>query len=410
MNKKYYIFIDDKNCINYKNTNDTKWFTAYQDRNLHGYKLPIAIDNDSQYYCNLKTTLLKFSEEMHNKLAHKYKCNLKDNIANTCNLLIESIELYYEGQIASAKNNIMHILNKFCDNDFFVSPLNCNYAFRGIAPFADLRKNNFDYNDQLNSELNFFRARVDTNLNITDMLHIPLNQRDIIPTSRFSIAGIPCLYVGTTSYCCWLELDKPDHKRFFVSSIKFNCEGKQLRILNLVISEALINGVFGNGEMDNHSEQLLDSMYNIMPLVIATSYRVSGDNRKFKSEYIISQLIMHCLKELKIDGVAYLSKKGKDDYQYPQGVNLAIPVFDTIKNGKYGKICSYITLTEPYNFFYSSPYNKNCNSNAQSYVNLIYNNIPNDKIDYNGHEKSYSDTSFSEFDNYLVNQKHYPFG
>lgn len=80
----------------------------------------------------------------------------------------------------------------------------------------------------------------------------------MVSTQRFSIPGVPCLYLGTTSYVCWLEMDKPH-----------------------------------------------DSEFN----VYATSFSIKNKERKFKSEYIVSQLIMQCLSELLIDGIAYASKK-----------------------------------------------------------------------------------------------------
>ena len=37
---------------------------------------------------------------------------------------------------------------------------------------------------------------------------------------------------------------------------------------------------------------------------------------------------MRCASRIGIDGIAYLSMKGKDEFQYPQGVNLAILATD----------------------------------------------------------------------------------
>lgn len=71
------------------------------------------------------------------------------------------------------------------------------------------------------------------------MLHIPFNKRELIKTQRFSISGVPCLYLGTTSYVCWLEMNKPRDSEFNVSSYKIP---GQLKILNLVGDQMLING------------------------------------------------------------------------------------------------------------------------------------------------------------------------
>lgn len=58
---------------------------------------------------------------------------------------------------------------------------------------------------------------------------------------------------------------------------------------------------------------------------LVTSFVVIECNRKFKSEYILSQLIMLTCKKKAINGVAYFSKKEEYDYTaVGTGVNVAI--------------------------------------------------------------------------------------
>lgn len=108
-------------------------------------------------------------------------------------------------------------------------------------------------------------------------------------------------------------MDKPDKNQFYVASYKLP---KKLKILNLVITEGLINGVSGGMAFDSndkkelsYSENQIIQFIEIWPLICATSYSVENNDRKFKSEYIISQLLMLSFKKLGIDGVAYISKK-----------------------------------------------------------------------------------------------------
>lgn len=104
--------------------------------------------------------------------------------------------------------------------------------------------------------------------------------------------------------------------------------------------EPLINGISQQGmySEDSIRKKTKDKMIKLFPIVIA--YWVLEQGRSFKSEYIISQLIMHCLKNLKLMGwLIYL----KDDFQYPHGVNLAIPV--RVKNEKFGEVCNNFSLT-----------------------------------------------------------------
>lgn len=36
-----------------------------------------------------------------------------------------------------------------------------------------------------------------------DIFHIPFNQRHLVSAQRYSVAGLPCLYLGTSLYICW---------------------------------------------------------------------------------------------------------------------------------------------------------------------------------------------------------------
>ena len=392
----------------------------YNDNNMNGFSMPIKVDKDSEYVNSLTQNLNRYYDYIQNKPAFNKEPNLVNDIEKTNSKLIKAVQNYYNGNITESKRDVKHILKKFRKDDsenFFISELDKSYAFRGVAPFESLKAEHGEeehYRKMNEVPLSFFRARTGSVSRREEMLHVPFDKRGLISTQRFSIAGIPCMYFGTTSYGCWIELDKPANKDFNVASYKFNESGKGLKILNLVLSEPLINGIFNRGmdSEDSIRKKLQIKMIKLFPIVIATSFRVLEQGRSFKSEYIISQLIMHCLKELKIDGVAYLSKKGKDDFQYPHGVNLAIPVFEKCKNEKFGEVCNNFSLTNPFN--YESFLNlKEKDYGELSYINRIYKEKTsyghdnfNSKVNFNQDSVFYGSLSFSDFDNYLVNREH----
>lgn len=43
-----------------------------------------------------------------------------------------------------------------------------------------------------------------------EMFHIPYEKRNKIGNQRFSVSGLPCLYLGSSSYICWEELGRVD--------------------------------------------------------------------------------------------------------------------------------------------------------------------------------------------------------
>lgn len=382
-------------------------YEELQDKNINGFELPIEIDYDNEYLSKLKEILRNYYKYINNKKAFE-EYNVAKDIQELNDKIIKAIEEYYLGNISSAQDIIFEIIKNCIDKDkysFFMNELDKSYAFRGIAPFLELQSEECDYNEQANYELSFFKARKDTVNDRKDMVHIPLDMRSRVTTQRFSIAGLPCIYMGTTSYVCWLELLEPKYNEFNVSAFKFNDSGKKLKILNLVISQALINGMCSiRNKSYKIEKELQREMLKIWPLVCATSFRVTEKNRNFKSEYIVSQLIMMNLRKLNIDGVAYLSKRVFDEFQYPQSVNIALPVFD-ITGNRYGSICEDFDLTLPSNLDEFSKI-KEPKIATKSYINQCFSEGFSSKINFNNENKAYSETIFSDYDNYLVNKEY----
>lgn len=382
---------------------------------VNNFRLPINIDSDYKYSHLLVKKLDEYIGKI--KSIEDFPSEILESTEENIKLITESLRHYYNANIDKAKKNIFSLLSKYKDNSFIVSKLDKSYAFRGIAPFENLQTRNYPYDKMNSEELSFFKARVGGEKFLRrDMLHIPFDKRELIKTQRFSIPGVPCLYLGTTSYVCWLEMNRPQDSEFNVSSYKIP---KELIILNLVGDQMLINGQASNSllcpnEARFENISLLKAMIEFFPLICATSYTVRNTDRQFKSEYIISQLVMQCLEELNIDGIAYVSKQVSSGIiGYPQCVNLAIPIkanYDfkidaDIK--KYGEVCKDITLTNPVNL---SEYLKVMHSyvyvDKYSYINSCFTDGSFSLIELSGREIAYQDSIFSKFDDYLCSLNH----
>lgn len=181
----------------------------------------------------------------------------------------------------------------------------------------------------------------------------------------------------------------------------------------------LINGQSNNCYLCNKKYkdkniELLKTMIEFFPIIYATSYSINSNDRNFKSEYIISQLIMQCLEELKIDGIAYISKKISNSIVgYAQGTNLAIPIkyngcyiYDN-ELSKYGELCKDICLTNSVNF---AEFQKLAHSyvhvDKYSFVSTCYTDVGSSEIELAGRDIVYQDCTFSKFDNYLSSINH----
>ncbi|AWY97293.1 hypothetical protein [Blautia argi] len=166
----------------------------------------------------------------------------------------------------------------------------------------DLQSDGYNdlYQKMNHQELSFFRVRTREKSDTTDIsqiqhiLHLPYEKKSFASNMRFSCLGMPCLYLGTTSYVCSRECEwNPEKEDLFAAAFIPNEQGDRLQL----------------------------SMLKLFPLVIATSYRVLETGRTLKYECLISQALMKVISTMNIDGIAYLSMKGKDEFQYPQGVN-----------------------------------------------------------------------------------------
>ena len=390
--------------------------------NLENFIMPIKLNYDNEYYSELKQRLNNYKDYIKN--LNFLSKNTIDNIEHNINLIIGSVEDYYNANIADAKNKIFQLLDKYKSDNFIISELNKSFAFRSIALFSDLldeKKDVYinDYDEMNTYSLSFFRARIGNSaFEKKDMLHIPFCNRELVSTQRFSIPGVPCLYLGTTSYVCWLEMDKPQDSIFNVSSF---IPPLDLKILNLVIDYRLVNKQLKvTKDKKDYNINLLESMLEIFPLVYATSFTIKNKERRFKSEYIVSQLIMQCLSDLNIHGIAYASKKVVDSIlAFPQCINLAIPMKINKKfkiqneSDNYADMCQNILLTNPVNFsefIKMGGHNKThtIGNWKPTFSYRLFGNgyFPESKIYLSGKEIYYKDTEFANFDNYIFALKH----
>ena len=179
------------------------------------------------------------------------------------------------------------------------------------------------------------------------MLHIPFINRSIVKSERFSIPGLPSLYLGNTSYVCWLEMGRPADFRFNVSPVLLDNSQK---IFNLTVTLQNFYNAIDLEVSNKEIEQKLSKLMKIYLLNYATSFNVSEQNRNFKSEYIISQMIMLACKNKGLNGITYHSKKVSHDiFASILGVNLVL-FADYNGERDYSSICDHIENGDSFNY------------------------------------------------------------
>lgn len=221
--------------------------------------------------------------------------NCREKIDNISQSLIKAYDLFNQGLIGDCYNLIYKIL--FRDN----TP-----SLLGIA-------NKLPKNTQL------FRMRYSNSrylYNKMEMYHIPFNQRNKISNQRYSLSGFPCLYLGSSLYVCWEELNRPNFED--ANSALFTNIKRELKLLDLRFP-------------DN-----IESISSLVKFLLAASCSVKSSSSSdiFKAEYILPQAILHSLVKYnngtninnRYDGIIYTSSTYWNNDRLWDDINLFINI------------------------------------------------------------------------------------
>lgn len=348
------------------------------------FAMPFTVKRDADYFPKLTELLNDFASSIENNGA---KSNIVASIKDYVQNIITSIELYYQGNLVDAQLLINKMIAEFGDDAPAVTDINSSIAFPGGGP---------NY-----SEVQFFRARLSENVvefSAKEMLHIPFNLRHIVKSERFSIPGLPCLYLGNSSYVCWAEMGCPADHRFNVAPVILD---NSQRVLNLTvsISNLLAFSEESSAMTEENAEKYVINLLKLMILTFCTSYKVEEANRNFKSEYILPQMIMLACKSRNLDGITYYSKQiPYEGFACTVGVNLVL--FATY-NGEesLSSICDHLEVGTAFNFALFKQL-LHCQTYKEYNLRILSSPYINN-IGTRSHWFPYQETQFFEFDKYL---------
>lgn len=206
----------------------------------------------------------------------------------------------------------------------------------------------------------FYRARIGSDIlfNRDEMFHIPFEKRHLVSSQRYSLPGIPCLYLANSTYLCWEELGKPDFDK--VQFSRYDLAHCKLKFLNLNHTSQALSfiGFDKDGDIEEMSSFLIIKFIATWPLQAAVSNVVLHRNSPFKPEYIIPQLLLQWIVNHKeLDGVRFFSTKynGKIPLlHFGNFSNLVIPIKKSKEKGFCDELKSNIKLTNPISYTYAS--------------------------------------------------------
>lgn len=248
-------------------------------------EIPIIYDDKNGYTSEIISILSKFIEELSINSISPEIISKIDTFTKSCETMFTE---YFSGYHNKAYETFKHAVeNLTSDTDLFITDL---------------------------SETTFYRARYNTgnrDYKENEMYHIPFNMRGKVKTQRYSFPGLPCLYLGASSYACWLELNRPTIDTFQVALInKENC-GSALKVIDLSLFPIALYHLFKNGQ----TKIELNDYLLLWPIIALCSVKVKNEDDDFKPEYIFPQFMLEYIltinetKEYELIGIKYASIK-----------------------------------------------------------------------------------------------------
>ncbi len=255
-------------------------------------KIPIKYDSKDGFK---KASLKVISDYIGKLKRYGFDSDLIKNVSEFRNYYRSMINCYYKGQHAKAfgkfKTSLKHLnINKWDDN--FICKIDEEVLYR--ARINDPGRNEY---------------------NTSEMNHIPFNKRGIVKTERYSFPGLPCLYLGSSAFSCWIEMGRPNYEDFQVARIETVKETiDEVFVLDLCMFPE---------KYDNNAKSTSVSLneYLLMwPVLAMCTIQVSNRDDSFKPEYIFPQFLMEYVSsgefKKKVIGIKYPSTRVASYNQY----------------------------------------------------------------------------------------------
>lgn len=223
-----------------------------------------------------------------------------DKVESVTQFLIESVNHYLSGFPHSAFDAFTKAMRIFEANPLKV------YNKSVLEHFKHHR-----YNDPLS----LYRVvKVDDNKPYprSRVFHTPYNLRSKVSTSRYSIAGFPSLYLGTSLELCCEEINFKNNNSLALASLfkidrSINDSNTYIKVIELGIKP---QDFLGTSIEDNRDKERYRSIKNQLPhnsgikssyllwypLIAACSFIRCNKNDPFAPEYIIPQLLMQWVR------------------------------------------------------------------------------------------------------------------
>ncbi len=230
--------------------------------------------------------------------------------------------------------------------DIILDSLNYIYSGKHKVAYGLLcdRLNHLSYRIKtISAGESFYRMRlreIGKNFDYKDMMPISDSKRFLVKTQRYSVPGLPCLYLGYHANACWEEMHRPPIAECMINRYMVI---KDFQVLALELPDLI------------EFSKDVDNWVRLFPLIIACMVQITDYNNPYKSAYVIPQLLMEWLTtedgavKQDIKGIRYTSVHINKQFGYPQEIfnNLAIPVPGPKKEPHVKELKELFMLSDP---------------------------------------------------------------
>ncbi|HBR1790793.1 TPA: hypothetical protein L9M30_004898 [Klebsiella pneumoniae] len=272
------------------------------------FKVKSDIINDYKEKCEIYFNILHdYIDEHEDRLSIRLK-NRMNRITTIYYGIVAALSDFLSGDIKSAYDNF-----------------DSTFSERNIVKY--IQAISTPLNNLCNADKPLFRVRKSHSAisERKDIFHIPFSMRHLVNAQRYSVAGLPCLYLGSSLYVCWLEMDKPDFDKLYISS--FSSNDSESKILNFTAD--IIYSKYNNIQRKNILSAYEKLAYIcLMPLIYACNYVKKNNSVSFTQEYIIPNLLMQWISrrsKSNIVGIAYRSTKMVKTSHSDKSINVVLP-------------------------------------------------------------------------------------
>jgi hypothetical protein len=186
-----------------------------------------------------------------------------------------------------------------------------------------------------------------------EMFHVPFQERHKVIRQRYSIPGLPCVYLGGSIFICWEELGRPSLDSVHLARFQ-PAPGQSISVLDFMarpkhIAEGLRLTPGANDDPEEKAK--FHGFALVWPLMATAAIRRRHDDAPFIAEYIVPQLILQWITaetDPALDAIAYSSVRCRMHVYYPAAIaNLVFPAKTIVPSGFCPGLVQKLALTVP---------------------------------------------------------------